>query len=141
MNKVVLMGRLTRDIELKYANTSNGELAVARFTLAVPKNVKGKDGKVAVDFINCVAFGKMGEFASKYFKKGQRVLVSGRIQMENYTDKEGNKRTSFDVVIEQQEFADSKATTESNAGNSAESNDILSGFEDMGATDDELLFN
>ena len=141
MNKVILMGRLTRDVELKSVNSSNGELSIARYTLAVPRNVKGKDGKVAVDFINCVAFSKMGEFASKYFKKGQRVLVSGRIQMENYTDKDGNKRTSFDIVVEQQEFADSKATTESNAGNSEESNDILSGFEDMGATDDELLFN
>ena len=132
MNKVILMGRLTRDVELKSVNSSNGELSIARYTLAIPRNVKGKDGKVAVDFINCVAFSKMGEFASKYFKKGQRVLVSGRIQMENYTDKDGNKRTSFDIVVEQQEFADStkadntnKSTTDANGFVDAEEDDLL----------------
>lgn len=132
MNKVILMGRLTRDVELKSVNSSNGELAIARYTLAVPRNVKGKDGKVTVDFINCVAFSKMGEFAIKYFKKGQRVLVSGRIQMENYTDKDGNKRTSFDIVVEQQEFADStkadntnKSTTDANGFVDAEEDDLL----------------
>ena len=107
MNKVILMGRLTRDPEVKY---SQGEkaMAIARYTLAVDR--RGKRDEQNADFINCVAFDKAGEFAEKYFRQGMRVLVSGRIQTGSYTNKDGVKVYTTDVVIEDQEFADSKGS-------------------------------
>ena len=135
MNKVFLMGRLTKDVELKYSN-SDSSMAIARYSLAVPRNVKGKDGKYETDFFNCVAFGKAGEFANNYFKKGLRVAVVGTMQTGTYTDKNGNKVYSFNVVVESQEFADGKVEkTETKTAN----NNIMQGFENMG--DDELPFN
>lgn len=112
MNKVVLMGRLVRDPEVKY--TQGGEpLAVARYTLAVNRRFK-KQGEQDADFIGCVAFGKAGEFAEKYFKKGQMVSVVGRLQVRSWDDNEGKKRWSTDVIIEEQYFAESKTSSESN---------------------------
>jgi single-strand DNA-binding protein len=111
MNKVILMGRLTRDPEVKY---SQGErsLAIARYTLAVDrKGRKIHDNEQTADFISCVAFDKAGEFAEKYFRQGIRVLVSGRIQTGSYTNKDGIKVYTTDIVVEDQEFADSKGTT------------------------------
>lgn len=107
MNKVILMGRLTRDPEVKY---SQGEkaMAIARYTLAVDR--RGKRDEQNADFINCVAFDKAGEFAEKYFRQGMRVLISGRIQTGSYTNKDGVKVYTTDVVIEDQEFADSKGS-------------------------------
>ena len=102
MNKVVLMGRLTKDPETRYSQ----DMAVSRYTLAVDR--RGK--KDEADFINCVAFGKSGEFAEKYFKKGMKVAVSGRIKTGSYTNKDGRKVYTTDVVIEDQEFAESKKT-------------------------------
>ena len=108
MNKVILMGRLTRDPEVRY---SSGErsMAIARYTLAVDRRGRRSEGsEQTADFIPCVAFDKAGEFAEKYFRQGMRVLISGRIQTGSYTNKEGQKVYTTDVIIEDQEFADSK---------------------------------
>jgi single-strand DNA-binding protein len=106
MNKAILMGRLVRDPEVRY--TQGGEpLAVARYTLAVNRRVK-KQGDVDADFIGCVAFGKVAEFAEKYFRKGQMVSVVGRLQVRSWDDNEGKKRWSTDVIIEEQHFAESR---------------------------------
>ena len=114
MNKVILMGRLTRDPEVRY---SQGEqaTAIARYTLAVDRRFK-RDGDQTADFIGCVAFGKLGEFAEKYLRKGTKVVVTGRIQTGSYTNKDGQKVYTTDVVVEEQEFAESKATSDANAG-------------------------
>lgn len=111
MNKVILMGRLTRDPEVRYAQGPE-PLAVARYALAVNRRFK-KPGEPEADFINCVSFGKAGEFAEKYFKKGQMVSVVGRLQVRSWDDQEGKKRWSTDVVVEEQYFAESKAAFES----------------------------
>ena len=103
MNRVVLMGRLTKEPELRYTQGETST-AVARYTLAVDRRGKEKQA----DFIPCVAFGKAGEFAQKYFTKGQRVLVSGRIQTGSYTNKDGQKVYTTDVIVDDQEFADGK---------------------------------
>lgn len=106
MNKVILMGRLTREPEVRYSQ--GGEpLAIARYTLAVNRRFK-RQGDPEADFINCVAFGKAGEFAEKYFKKGQLVSVVGRLQVRGWEDNEGKKRWSTDVIVEEQYFAESK---------------------------------
>ena len=118
MNRVILMGRLTRDPEVRY---SQGErsMAIARYTLAVDRRGRrsqdGDQGQTA-DFINIVAFDRAGEFAEKYFHQGMRVSISGRIQTGSYTNKDGQKVYTTDVVVEEQEFAESKATSDANAG-------------------------
>ena len=104
MNKVILMGRLTRDPEVRYSSGENGT-CVARFTLAVDRRTREK----AADFIPCVAFGKSGEFAEKWFRQGSKVLVTGRIQTGSYTNRDGQKVYTTDVVVEEQEFAESKS--------------------------------
>lgn len=108
MNKVILMGRLTRDPEIKWTNTQNKQMAVARYTLAVERRNR-RENQQSADFINCVAFGKSAEIAEKYFHKGTKLVVVGRIQTGSYTSKEGMKIYTTDVVIEEQEFAESKA--------------------------------
>lgn len=110
MNKVILMGRLTREPEVRYSQGAE-PLAVARYTLAVNRRFKRKDEPEA-DFIPCVAFGKSGEFAEKYFRKGQMVAVTGRLQVRSWEDKEGKKRWTTEVIIEEQHFAESKAAQE-----------------------------
>lgn len=118
MNKVILMGRLTRDPEVRY---SQGErsMAIARYTLAVDRRGRrsqdGDQGQTA-DFINIVAFDRAGEFAEKYFRQGMRVLVSGRIQTGSYVNKDGQKVYTTDVIVEDQEFADSKNQSGDNSG-------------------------
>ena len=106
MNKVILMGRLTREPEVRYSNGAE-PLAVARYTLAVNRRFKRKDEPEA-DFIPCVAFGKSGEFAEKYFKKGQMVSIVGRLQVRSWEDNEGKKRWTTEVIVEEQYFAESK---------------------------------
>ena len=107
MNKVILMGRLTRDPEVRYSNGDN-QMAIARYSIAVDRRGRrDTDGQTA-DFINCVAFGKAGEFAEKYFHKGTKIAVTGRIQTGSYTNKDGQKVYTTDIVIEEQEFAESK---------------------------------
>ncbi len=115
MNKAILMGRLTRDPEVRYSQNSDSPMAIARYTLAVDRRFNRNNGgnEQNADFINCVAFGKAGEFAEKYFHKGIKIAVSGRIQTGSYTNKDGQKVYTTEVVVEDQEFAESK-----NAGGS-----------------------
>lgn len=117
MNKVILMGRLAKDPEVRYTQGSE-PLAVARYTLAVNRRFK-RQGEPDADFIDCVAFGKQGEFAEKYFRKGQMVSVIARLQVRTWDDKEGKRHWSTDVVIEEQYFAESKASFESRHGAAA----------------------
>lgn len=107
MNKVILMGRLTRDPEVRY---SQGEqaTAIARYTLAVDRRFRRDSDQQTADFIGCVAFGRLGEFAEKYLRKGTKVVVTGRIQTGSYTNKDGQKVYTTDVVVEECEFAESK---------------------------------
>lgn len=144
MNKVILMGRLTRDPEMRYAQNDNGT-AVARYTLAVDRRF-ARDGEQDADFIGCVAFGKAAEFAEKWFHKGTKIVVTGRIQTGSYTNKDGQKVYTTDVVIEDQEFAESKASSESNGGGyqNGGSNNSTSGDGFMNipeGIDEELPFN
>jgi len=119
MNKVILMGRLTRDPEVRYSQGGENSLAIARYALAVDRRFNrgsGDNNQQTADFINCVAFGKSGEFAEKYFHKGSKVLVSGRIQTGSYTNKEGQTVYTTEVVAEDQEFAESKNSSGSEGG-------------------------
>ena len=110
MNKVVLMGRLTRDPEVRYAKADNS-LAIARYTLAVDRRFK-REGEQEADFISCTVFGKSAEFAEKYFHQGIKIVISGRIQTGSYTNQEGQKVYTTDVIVEEQEFAESKAASD-----------------------------
>ena len=117
MNKVILMGRLTRDPEVRYSQGENA-MAVARYTLAVDRRQSrnNQNGEQTADFIQCVAFGRSGEFAEKYFRKGTKVVVTGRIQTGSYTNKDGQRVYTTDVVVEDQEFAESKNASQNNGG-------------------------
>jgi single-strand DNA-binding protein len=116
MNKVILMGRLTRDPEVRYSQGENA-MAVARYTLAVDRRFNRNNDDQTADFINCVAFGRAGEFAEKYLHKGTKIAITGRIQTGSYTNKDGVKVYTTEVVIEEQEFAESKNSA-GNADNS-----------------------
>lgn len=105
MNKVIMMGRLTKDPEVRYS----GEMAIARYSLAVDRKFK-REGEPTADFINCVTFGKNGEFAEKYLRKGMKIAVTGRIQTGSYKDKDGKTVYTTDIVVEEHEFAESKGT-------------------------------
>ena len=111
MNKVALIGRLTRDVETRYTQGQN-PMAVSRYTLAVDRKFK-KDGEAAADFISCVAFGKSGEFAEKYLRKGMKIAVCGRIQTGSYTSKDGHKVYTTDIVVEEHDFCESKGQQQS----------------------------
>ena len=115
MNKVVLVGRLTRDPEVRYSQGNNAT-AVARYTVAVDRRFK-RDGEPTADFIPCVVFGRSAEFAEKYFRQGLRVSVSGRIQTGSYTNKDGVKVYTTEVIVEEQEFAESRAESDANRAN------------------------
>ena len=132
MNKVQLVGRLTRDPEIRYSQGENAT-ATARFSVAVNRRFKNSEGNYDADFINCVAFGKSAEFVEKYFKKGMAIGLTGRIQTGSYTNKDGQKVYTTDVVVEETEFVESKGA--SNTGNSnvsrpapsaAKNNDFMS---------------
>ena len=149
MNKVILMGRLTRNPEVRY---SQGErsMAIARYTLAVDRrgrrNHDGSSEQQTADFVNCVAFDRAGEFAEKYFHQGMRVLVSGMIQTGSYINKDGQRVYTTDVIVDAQEFADGKATSEGNGGgySGSESNNssVGDGFMNVpDGIDEELPFN
>ena len=116
MNKVILMGRLTRDPEVRYSQGGENPLAIARFTLAVDRRFK-RDGEATADFINCVAFGRQAEHAERFYRQGLKVVITGRIQTGSYTNKDGVKVYTTEVVIEEQEFAESKAVSDANAAN------------------------
>ena len=149
MNKTILMGRLTKDPEVKYLQNENST-AMARYTLAVDRRYR-KDGKAETDFISCVTFGKNAEFAEKYLQKGLKILVSGRIQTGSYVNKEGQKVYTTEVILDDQEFADSKgaASDMSGYGQSAPSqrpaptSAIGDGFMNIpdGVEDEGLPFN
>ena len=111
MNKVILMGRLTRDPDVRYSQGANAT-AVARYTLAVDRRFR-REGEPTADFINCVSFGRTAEFAEKYFRQGLKIVVTGRIQTGSYTNRDGVQVYTTDIVVEEQEFAESKATSES----------------------------
>lgn len=110
MNKVILMGRLTRDPEVRYAQGSN--TAVCRYSLAVDRRFK-RDGEPDADFFNCTVFGKGAEFAEKYFVKGTKILITGHIQNNNYTNKDGQRVYDVQIIVDEQEFAESKNSTTS----------------------------
>jgi single-strand DNA-binding protein len=107
MNKVLMMGRLTKDPEVRYTNGEN-VTAIARFSIAVDRRFKNNNGEYETDFFNCTAFGKQGEFAEKYLKKGTKIVLSGRIQNDNYTNRDGQKVTAVQIITEEIEFAESK---------------------------------
>lgn len=114
MNKVILIGRLCADPEVRYSQNQN-QTAVARYRLAVDRRFK-REGEQTADFISCVAFGKVAEFAEKYLRQGTKIAITGRIQTGSYTNKDGQKIYTTDVVVEEQEFAESKGAS----GNSGE---------------------
>lgn len=113
LNKAILMGRLTRDPELKY---TQGNLPVVQFTIAVERNYSGNGGERQTDFINIVAWRKTAEFVSQWFTKGVMIIVTGSIQSRRWQDKNGNNRTSIEVVADEVQFGESKRSREANAG-------------------------
>ena len=146
MNKVILMGRLTRDPEVRYSQGDSAS-AVARYSLAVDRRFK-RDGEPTADFLNCVAFGKSAEFAERYFRQGTKVVVTGRIQTGSYTNRDGVKVYTTDIIVEEQEFAESKAASGS-SGNSYQASPAPSPSVDIGdgfmnipdGIDEELPFS
>jgi len=119
MNKVILMGRLTRDPEVRYSQGENA-MAIARYTLAVDRRFNRNNGdENTADFINCVSFGRTAVFAEKYYHKGTKIAVSGRIQTGSYTNKDGVRVYTTEVVVEEQEFAESKNASGNDGGYSA----------------------
>ena len=140
MNKVILMGRLTRDPDVKYSSGENA-MAIARYTLAVDRRIAKKGEEKTSDFISCVAFGKSGEFAEKYLRKGLKIAVTGRIQTGSYTNKDGQKIYTTDVVVEDQEFAESKGDKPASTEKKHEE-EGMDGFMNIPAgIDEELPFN
>ncbi len=115
MNKVILMGRLTRDPEIRYSQGEN-PIAIARYNLAVNRRFRREGEEQTADFINCVVFGKGAEFAENYLKQGTKIVVCGRIQTGSYTNKEGKKIYTTEVVVEEQEFAERKNAAGNNSG-------------------------
>ena len=141
LNKVILMGRLTRDPEIRYSQSAE-PMAIARYSLAVETRFK-REGEPKADFIPCVAFGKQGEFAERYFRKGQLVSVAGRLQVRNWEDNEGKKRTETEVVVEEQYFAESKKDEEKTYNQAVkEKNKAPEGFSpiDEDIEDEDLPF-
>ena len=137
MNKVIIIGRFTRDPEIKYSTGENAT-ATARFSLAVNRRFKNKEGNYDADFINCVAFGKTAEFIEKYFTKGMAIGITGRIQTGSYINNEGQKVYKTEVVVEETEFVESKnkGTSDNVPNNNANSN---SDFEEV-ISEDEMPF-
>ncbi len=118
MNKVILMGNLTRDPEIRYSQGDNS-LAIARFSIAVNRRFS-RQGETDVDFFNCTAFGRQAEFVEKYFRQGSRMLLSGRVQNDNYTNRNGEKVYSVQVIAEEVEFAERKSTADANAASAGQ---------------------
>lgn len=129
LNKVILMGRLTRDPEIRYSQ-GNDQTAIARFTLAVDRRYN-RNGDQTADFINCVSFGKSAEFAEKYFKQGTKIVAVGRLQTGSFTNKDGNKVYTTDVIVDEQFFAESKKSSSADSNNQPASRispEIAEGF-------------
>lgn len=140
MNKVILMGRLTKDPEVGYLQ-NNQDMARATYSLAVDRRFTKAGEERKTDFINCVVFGKGAEFAGKYFHKGQKVLVEGRLQTNTWTDKDGKKQYGMNVVLDSQEFAESKGS-KADGKEKAEEDSIMDGFMNIDSSidDEELPF-
>lgn len=136
MNKIILMGRLTKDPEVRYSQ-GNNPMAIARYTLAVERKFK-RDEEPNADFINCIAFGKNGEFAEKYLHKGIKILVEGRWQSGSYTNRDGQKVYTNDCVVESCEFAESKNANQSERPQLSNSDD---GFMQIPDNMEDLPFN
>lgn len=135
MNKVILVGRLTRDPEVRYSQGDNAT-AVVHFTLAVNRKFKrNTENEQTVDFIQCVVFGRSAEFAEKYFRQGMRVSVSGRIQTGSYTNKDGVKVYTTEIIVEEQEIAQSKAESTENATH----NNVEAGKSPYGSSGDDFM--
>lgn len=122
MNKVILIGRLTRDPDIRYSQGEK-QTAVARFTLAVDRRFK-REGEQTADFINCISFGKSAEFAEKYLRQGTKIAITGRIQTGSYTNRDGQKVFTTDVVVEEQEFAENKSSSLSGGGQEQKNNTV-----------------
>lgn len=137
MNKVILVGRLATDPDIKYSQGENA-MCVARYILAVNRKYQ-KEGEQTADFISCVAFGKSGEFAEKYLHKGIKIAIAGRIQTGSYTNKDGAKVYTTDIVVEEHEFCESKG----NSNNADAAQTDSDGFMNIpdGVEDDGLPFN
>lgn len=135
MNKVILMGNLTRDPEIRYTQSEN-PMTIARFSLAVNRRF-ARQGDVDTDFFNCTAFGKQAEFVEKYFIQGSRMLLTGRIQNNNYTNKNGEKVYSVQIIADEIEFAERKSTADANAQNSGN----FGGAPDPNAAADDGFMN
>lgn len=149
MNKVILCGRLARDPEVRYSQGAT-QTCIARYSLAVDRRMQRQEGsdEPTADFINCVAFGRAGEFAERYLKKGTKIMVVGRIQTGSYTDRDGKRIYTTDVIIEEQEFAESKSASrqaqeEGSSAPSAPARTDSEGFMHIpdGVTDEGLPFN
>lgn len=151
MNKVILMGRLTRDPEIRYSQNDQS-MAIARYTLAVDRRGRrdGNDGQQTADFISCTAFRQQAEFAERYLRKGMKIAVVGRIQTGSYTNREGQKVYTTDVIVEEHEFCESKAASAANSGGGfapmdnrpSPDNAISDGFMNIpDGIDEELPFN
>lgn len=138
MNKVILMGRLVRDPDIRYSQGENAT-AIARYTLAVDRRFK-KEGEQKADFISCVCFGKSAEFIEKYCKQGTKLVIEGRIQTDSYTNKDGVKVYTTDVLVESQEFAESKASASGNTVK-PDDNDGFANIPQAIDEEDELPFD
>ncbi len=139
MNKVILSGRLTSDPEMRYTAADN-PVAITRYTLAVDRRYK-HNGEQSTDFVRVVAFGKSAEFADKYFMKGKKIMLTGRLQIESYTTKNGQRAINVEVVAEEQEFADSKRKEDVNpTGGTKPADDDFLKIPD-GMDQEELPFN
>lgn len=136
MNKVIEIGRLTKDPDIRYSQGANAT-CVARYTLAVDRKFK-QEGQQTADFINCIAFGKLGEFAEKYLHKGVKIAVTGRIQTGSYKNKDGNTVYTTDVVVEEQEFCESKSQSNSQPQTTQ---NVDMGFMNIDTDMDSLPFN
>ena len=139
MNKVILMGRLCADPQVRYVQNQN-PTAIARYRLAVDRRFH-RDGDATADFISCVAFGKAAEFAEKYLRQGTKIAITGRIQTGSYTNRDGQKVYTTDVVVEEQEFAESKGTGGGNAGAAPQTADPDGFMSIPDGIDEELPFN
>ncbi len=151
MNKVILMGRLTRDPEIRYSQNDQS-MAIARYTLAVDRRGRrdGNDGQQTADFISCTAFRQQAEFAERYLRKGMKIAIVGRIQTGSYTNRDGQRVYTTDVIVEDHEFCESKAASASNSGGGfapmdqrpSPDNAISDGFMNIpDGIDEELPFN
>ena len=136
MNKVIMIGRLVKDPEIRYSQGASST-CIARYTLAVDRKFK-QEGQPTADFINCIAFGKLGEFAEKYLHKGIKIAVTGRIQTGSYKNKDGNTVYTTDVVVEEQEFCESKSQSNSQP---QPTQNVDMGFMNIDTDMDSLPFN